>query len=46
MVGDTETNYGAETEGDHPETASPGNPFHIQFPNPDTIVDANKCNAC
>jgi hypothetical protein len=43
MVGDTETNYGAETEGDHPETATPGNPFHIQFPNPDTIVDANKC---
>jgi hypothetical protein len=27
----------------HPETAPPGDPSHIQSPNPDTIVDANKC---
>ena len=27
----------------HPETAPPGDPSHTQFPNPDTIVDANKC---
>jgi hypothetical protein len=24
----------------HPETAPPGNPSHIQLPNPDTIIDA------
>jgi hypothetical protein len=24
------------------ETVSPGDPFHIQSPNPDTILDANK----
>jgi hypothetical protein len=29
----------------HPETApSPGDPFHKQSPNPDTIVDAKKCS--
>jgi hypothetical protein len=27
----------------HPETALPGDPYHIQSPIPDTIVDANKC---
>jgi hypothetical protein len=27
---------------DHPETAPPGDPLHIQPPNPDTIVDAHK----
>ena len=27
----------------HPKTVPPGDPFHIQLPNPDTIVDANKC---
>ena len=27
---------------DHPETATPGDPSHIQPPNPDTIVNANK----
>jgi hypothetical protein len=27
---------------DHLETAPPGDPSHIQSPNPDTIVDANK----
>jgi hypothetical protein len=26
----------------HPETTLPGDPSHIQSPNPDTIVDANK----
>jgi hypothetical protein len=28
---------------DQTETASPGDPLHIQSPNSDTIVDANKC---
>jgi hypothetical protein len=27
----------------HPETAPPGDPFYIQLPNPDTVVDAKKC---
>ena len=27
---------------DHTETAPPGDPSHIQPPNPDTIVDANE----
>ena len=27
----------------HLETVLPGDPSHIQLPNPDTIVDANKC---
>jgi hypothetical protein len=27
----------------HPVTVPPGDPSHIQPPNPDTIVDANKC---
>ena len=27
----------------HPETAPSGNPFHIQLPNPDDILDAGKC---
>ena len=27
----------------HPQAAPLGNPSHIQSPNPDTIVDANKC---
>jgi hypothetical protein len=26
----------------HPETAPPGNPSHLQSPNPDTIVNANE----
>jgi hypothetical protein len=30
-------------ENDHIETASPGDPSHIQSPNPDTFVDASKC---
>ena len=45
MEGVTETKCGAETEGMnyYPETAPPGDPSHIQSPNPDTTVDANKC---
>ena len=27
----------------HPETVSLGNTSHIQSPNPDTVVDDNKC---
>jgi hypothetical protein len=27
----------------HPETAPPGNPSHLQPPNPNTIADAKKC---
>ena len=37
---------GSETEGktiQHPETALPRDPSHIQSPNPDTIIDAKKC---
>jgi hypothetical protein len=43
MKGVTETKFGAETEGKgiqrlpHPE-----NPFHIQSPNPDSIMYTNK----
>ena len=40
--GDTETKFVGETEG-YPETVPPGDPSHIQLPNPGTIVDANKC---
>jgi hypothetical protein len=44
MGGDTETKYGAETEGKTiPESAPFGNPSHIQSLNSDTIMDANKC---
>ena len=39
MGGDTETKCGAKTDGKVP----PGDLSHIQFPNPNTIVDANKC---
>jgi hypothetical protein len=34
--GNMETKCGAET-------TPPGDPAHIQSPNPDTIVDAKKC---
>jgi hypothetical protein len=27
----------------HPVTVPPGDTFHMQLPNPDAIVDANKC---
>jgi hypothetical protein len=45
MGGNTEIKYGAESERrkDHPETAPPGDTSHIQSPNLDTMVDANKC---
>jgi hypothetical protein len=37
------TKCGAETEEmTHSETAAPGDLSHIQSPNPDTTVDANK----
>jgi hypothetical protein len=39
--GNTETKCGAETEGK--AIQRPGDPFHIQTPNPDSIADANKC---
>ena len=39
MEGVTETTCGAEAEGKAP----PGKLSHIQSPNPDTIVYANKC---
>jgi hypothetical protein len=41
MGANTETKCGARKG--HPETALPGNPFHIQSPNADTIVNAKKC---
>ena len=43
IVADTEIKCGAESEGKATETAPPGDPTLIQLPNPDTIVDANKC---
>jgi hypothetical protein len=44
MGGDTEIKCRAETEGKNcPETTPPGDPSHIQSPNSDTIVDADKC---
>jgi hypothetical protein len=45
MEGVIKTKFGAETEErtkDHPETAPPRGPSHIQPPNPDTIAYANK----
>jgi hypothetical protein len=40
MEGVTETKFGTETveRKDHLETAPPGDPSHIQPPNPDTIA--------
>jgi hypothetical protein len=34
-----------DRRNDHPETAPPGDPSHIQSPNPDTIVDINNFKA-
>jgi hypothetical protein len=34
--------WSRDQRNDHLETAPPGDPSHIQPPNPDTIVDANK----
>ena len=41
--GNMETKCGAETEGRHPETAPPGDLYHLLTPNPDNIADAKKC---
>jgi hypothetical protein len=42
--GNTEIKCGAETEGMTIQRLNHlGNPSYIQSPNPDTIVDANKC---
>ena len=41
LEGVAETKFGAKTK-DHPETALPGYPSHIQPPNPDTIAYASK----
>jgi hypothetical protein len=43
MEGVTETEWSRDWRNDHPETGPPGDPSHMQSPNPDTIVDANKC---
>jgi hypothetical protein len=44
MGGNTETKCGAETKGkDIQRLPHLEDPSHIQTPNPDTIVDANKC---
>jgi hypothetical protein len=44
MKGDTETNYGAETKGKTIQRLPHlWDPYHIQLPNLDTIVNANKC---
>ena len=43
MEGVTETKFGAEpARNDHPETAPPWDPSHIQPPNPDIIAYARK----
>ena len=39
MGGNTDTMFGVETEG-YPVTVPPGDPPHIQPPNPHTILDA------
>ena len=35
--------WSRDWRNDHPETAPPRDPSHIQSPNPDTIVDAKTC---
>jgi hypothetical protein len=42
MEGVTETKCVADKWNDHPETAPPGDPSHIQSLNSNTIVDPNK----
>jgi hypothetical protein len=44
MRGDTETKCRADTEGKAIQRlpSPPEDPSHIQFPNPDTIVDTNQ----
>jgi hypothetical protein len=41
--GNAGTKSGKETEGKAIHTAPPGDPYHMQPPNPDTIADAKKC---
>jgi hypothetical protein len=42
--GNMETKCGAETEGKAIQRLpSPGDPSHIQLPNPDAIVDTRMC---
>jgi hypothetical protein len=43
MQGVPETMCGAETEGVTIQRLPHGNSSHIQSPNPDSFVDANKC---
>jgi hypothetical protein len=43
MGGDTEKKFGAEIEGKAMQWLPPGDPSHIHFPNPDTIVYDSKC---
>jgi hypothetical protein len=44
MGANMEIKCGAETEGKgYRETATPGDPSHIQSPNTDTFVDVKKC---
>ena len=35
--------WNRDCRNDHLQAAPPGDPSHIQSPNPDTFVDANKC---
>ena len=42
MEGITETVWSKDWRHNHPETAPPRDPSHIQPSNPDTIVDVNK----
>jgi hypothetical protein len=41
--GNTGTKSRAETEGTAMQTDPPGDPSHMQPPNPDTIADVKKC---
>jgi hypothetical protein len=43
LGGDTETKCEAETEGRQFGDCSTWDPSHVQSPNPDSVVDANKC---
>ena len=43
MRGDTKTVWSRNGRKGHPVTVPPGDPSHIQSPNPDTVVDAEKC---
>jgi hypothetical protein len=41
MRGDIQTKYGKGMKERPSRDCPPGDPFHIQSPNPDTIVDTN-----